>query len=80
MLEMHRVCKPGAIVEIEVPIFNFWEEHKTIFRKNAFKQYIKEGLYDEISRKLIWNHSLAWYSLFNIKVKLKVKKINQSTN
>ena len=74
MMEIHRVCKPKAIVDLEVPLFNFWEQHKTIFRKTAFSEYVEEGLFKELSRKVIWNHSLSWYSLFNVKVKLKVIK------
>ncbi len=74
MEEIHRVCKPGAIVELEVPIMNFWEYHKTVFRKSAFKCHVAQGMFDELSRKKVWNRSFHWYSLFNVKVILRVKK------
>lgn len=74
MLEIHRVCKPKAKVVLEVPIFNFWEQHKHIFRASAFKDYVEEGLFKEISRKIIWNHTLKWYALFNVRVELEVIK------
>jgi len=72
--EIHRVCKDGAKVVLEVPMFNLWEEHKHIFRGTAFKEYVDEGLFKEISRKRIWNHTLAWYALFNVRVELRVIK------
>lgn len=47
MREIHRVCKPGAKVEIRVPHFsgltNFYEFHKTSFRYNSFSEFIVGG-------------------------------------
>ena len=47
MQEIHRVCKPNALVEIRVPHFsgltNYYEFHKTSFRYNSFSEFIVDG-------------------------------------
>lgn len=44
MKEIHRVCKPNALVEIHVPHFsgytNFYEFHKTSFRYYSFGEFL----------------------------------------
>ncbi|KKN73877.1 hypothetical protein LCGC14_0396790 [marine sediment metagenome] len=51
MGEIHRVCKPNALVEIRVPHFsgftNFYEFHKTSYRHNSFAEYTNTwGMWD----------------------------------
>jgi len=55
MGEIHRVCKPDALVEIRVPHFsgftNFYEFHKTSFRLNSFAEYMwEEGMFNSNAR------------------------------
>jgi len=74
--EIHRVCKDGAFVKIEVPHFTRspYEWHKRHYRHNCFIDYEVDAkdtllgvpkLFKCVSRKLIFNGFVPFEKFFN---------------